>query len=725
MSAKALVEAIGALVIFLTLAGLGLFQVPSEDPTIEAGLQAQASAILAGFPDPPVLTVKGRTLIVEGLVQSQSERRAIEGALRDIKGMESLDSRLAVLPHVPNFTFSLRKDETGTKVTGYLSRRAASDALARRIGAPAGAIQIARGAPFEDWDPAVLTLAEAMAPLQRGEARLSAKGATITGEALWPADLRAVHAALDELPEGLNVTHDLSARDDGRPFLLVADSHPRRGVTLRGKLPPTVSEADLAAAFDNVQSVELTVGPVDPQDPDLALAMTGAVAVLARAEQGLALVSAGAVVLTNLHGGAELRAALDDLRADLPKGYSLDFTLLPASGPHPFWLQLDRRGETVQAQGYLPREFPPDWLANLRADGAGVVISPYPDTEGWLLTLDPVQDIFAEVIEGRLRLEERGLSLTAVLADPQSAQRVETHLALLPKGFVQQREFDLLDDGRTLKARLSYLPDTGMVLSGVLPADLDAFAAAGLLGLPAPEAALPMDEDAPLPRATALLAVIAPWLAEVEALSLSMSPDVINVEAVLSPGGDLPLFRDQIRAVLAQSDGLDLRQVARGALPPDGTRRWNAALAGTQVLLSGHWLPSLDFAPSVAECARQTRLAGAPRFLPGAARLASGAMASVNQLAAVARVCTGDGGLALRIESHTDNFGAASVNQRLSEQRARLLADALIRRGVPPERIKALGFGADDPVADNDTADGRALNNRTTLIWSKVAASRR
>ncbi len=65
------------------------------------------------------------------------------------------------------------------------------------------------------------------------------------------------------------------------------------------------------------------------------------------------------------------------------------------------------------------------------------------------------------------------------------------------------------------------------------------------------------------------------------------------------------------------------------------------------------------------------------------------------------------------VEGHTDNRGRADRNQSLSQERAQAVVDWLVRRGeVPAERLEARGFGSERPIADNDTAEGRASNRR-------------
>lgn len=71
--------------------------------------------------------------------------------------------------------------------------------------------------------------------------------------------------------------------------------------------------------------------------------------------------------------------------------------------------------------------------------------------------------------------------------------------------------------------------------------------------------------------------------------------------------------------------------------------------------------------------------------------------------------------LIVEISGHTDNVGEEYLNQRLSEARANTVRSFLIKKGIEPNRIKAVGFGETRPVASNDTPEGRQKNRRTQV----------
>jgi outer membrane protein OmpA-like peptidoglycan-associated protein len=74
------------------------------------------------------------------------------------------------------------------------------------------------------------------------------------------------------------------------------------------------------------------------------------------------------------------------------------------------------------------------------------------------------------------------------------------------------------------------------------------------------------------------------------------------------------------------------------------------------------------------------------------------------------------------VEGFTDNIGSIEVNQALSNARAKVVSEALQKRGVPAKRLKSVGLAFHRPVMSNSFEQGRALNRRAeiTLIDEKI-----
>jgi len=102
---------------------------------------------------------------------------------------------------------------------------------------------------------------------------------------------------------------------------------------------------------------------------------------------------------------------------------------------------------------------------------------------------------------------------------------------------------------------------------------------------------------------------------------------------------------------------------------------------------------------------------GSYELLPGARE----------RLAKVSGIVLAYSGLRVAVEGHTDSIGGDEYNRRLSEQRADAVRDYLVRQGISPDAITASGFGKSEPVASNDTPEGRQQNRRVELVVSGSA----
>ncbi|HKW56598.1 MAG TPA: OmpA family protein [Candidatus Acidoferrum sp.] len=86
------------------------------------------------------------------------------------------------------------------------------------------------------------------------------------------------------------------------------------------------------------------------------------------------------------------------------------------------------------------------------------------------------------------------------------------------------------------------------------------------------------------------------------------------------------------------------------------------------------------------------------------------------KLAKISGIVLAHPGLNLQIEGHTDSVGSDDFNQQLSERRADSVRDFLAEQGVPGSAITAKGLGKSQPVASNDTPEGRQRNRRVELV---------
>jgi OmpA-OmpF porin, OOP family len=101
------------------------------------------------------------------------------------------------------------------------------------------------------------------------------------------------------------------------------------------------------------------------------------------------------------------------------------------------------------------------------------------------------------------------------------------------------------------------------------------------------------------------------------------------------------------------------------------------------------------------------------RFESGKATIDSDSIGLLDRLIETALRCPSAN---IEVAGHTDSDGDDATNQSLSEKRAQAVADYLIKAGLPPDRLKAEGYGSSKPVADNDTDEGKAKNRRIEFV---------
>lgn len=181
------------------------------------------------------------------------------------------------------------------------------------------------------------------------------------------------------------------------------------------------------------------------------------------------------------------------------------------------------------------------------------------------------------------------------------------------------------------------------------------------------------------------------------------------------------------------NDALSLRTEARATYNIDEDF-WNyTALAGLNVVLGGHLKPAapvVEVAP-VPEVA-PTPVAPAPQEITEPLNMELRVFFDTNksnikaqykpEIAKVAEKLNEFPNATARIEGHTDNTGPRKLNERLSLARANSVKSALVSEfNIDASRLSTQGFAWDQPIADNKTKEGRAMNRR---VFAAISGSR-
>jgi len=302
---------------------------------------------------------------------------------------------------------------------------------------------------------------------------------------------------------------------------------------------------------------------------------------------------------------------------------------------------------------------------------------------------------------------------------------MDSALANAVGGTAITRDLIYLDDGSPSAWTLTYDAATGAQIEGRLPVGLgvdDLSQGLGVADIAGSVGTALEDEN--IGTSLDTLQIVATYLPEIETMTYAREGDLSVLDLVLSPGVDLDLVANDLAERLPADLGFALSPLED--FPVNGTTRTNAATGLDEAFSDGFWLPSFEFATDVDGCSAQTASVlerSQIGFLPGSARLDATSIRAINALAAVVLPCVSTD-LTLEIGGHTDATGDELENLELSQARAQAVQDALIARGVPTVAITAYGFGQSQPVADNETPEGRAANRRTDITWFAPGALR-
>ncbi|SMH40818.1 OmpA family protein [Maritimibacter sp. HL-12] len=368
---------------------------------------------------------------------------------------------------------------------------------------------------------------------------------------------------------------------------------------------------------------------------------------------------------------------------------------------------------SIAATGYAPTAALRDALA---ADLPAMADLPlgHGAPDGWATALGAGTAALAPLEEGSAALTGPTFTLAGVAATPFEDRDARAALDRLD-GFDTVVAIEVLDPG-IVDFNLGYDAGEGFRLDGIVPGSLGSDGIAAALG------GVSLEGDvgttyADLDGIERVLGGLGTRLGLLETFDLAASSDGISLSAAAMAGLDA----GTVSAALAESVGEETAlSVTAGDAPADGAERVNAATGRAQFAQGGIWMNAPDFEPSKAACtraARETVEAAPIRFVTGSAELDPVSLATVNDVAGIIHLCTRDAGMRVVIGGHTDAEGDDATNYALSLARARAVRDALAARGIAAGRMTAMGYGETEPVADNDTEEGRAQNRRTTFEW--------
>ncbi|WP_292023658.1 OmpA family protein [Maritimibacter sp. UBA3975] len=335
--------------------------------------------------------------------------------------------------------------------------------------------------------------------------------------------------------------------------------------------------------------------------------------------------------------------------------------------------------------------------------------------EGWSDIVTAGAGALEPLNEGSFALTGGKVILSGKAQTPDEAKAATTAISDLPDGIDPVTAIDVIDPG-VVAFELTFDAGEGLSVFGTVPETLQPTDMAEALGFD--EISGETNETFGLaPDLEDRLSALPPMLPDFESLTLTYADGNLSATGVAAPGLDPGYVEGRLGEALGE--GAEIA-VTAGRAPEDWITRTNRATQQGQVASAGFWVPDYDFEITKQACNDAAAKVQAGRqiaFVTGSAELDRASMSIINDMAGLLLHCTDKVGMRVTIGGHTDSQGDDNENYRLSVERAKAVRDALVERGVPPGRMQAIGFGETEPIADNETEDGRAANRRTTFEW--------
>ena len=688
--------------------------------------------------------VSGRDIDLVGTAQSLTEKATLVAAFESISGVRRVNSgRLHVLKTARPFAFGAVKSDTKVTYHGNIPNPQAQEALSDIIDAAGmNALEMAQGVPKGDWVGMVRQSLTALTQVDHGTLNITNTYAKLTGQVADFEILDDITAAMTRMPLGFSAEVDLTVPNTA-PFLFSAVQSGDR-VALTGHVPDFSTRDEFIGLLDNgTDALERANGMPDAHWPRVA----------ALGLEQLNTLLGGTLEMQDrvitLSGTASDPLAAEEVRAamrDLPNRYKA-IVNVEAVIVSPYVFTARSEKGQIHYDGLAPTR---KVVAQLRNDlgvaalGHATLANGMPDTN-WPEAVGRAALALRGLIDGNLQVSDHSISLHGIAANPMAAERVMAHLTALPDGYDLDVQLEHADDGKPLVMVLEFSETAGAIWTGKAPVAMglpqvtDAmgeFPTAGEWDV----STLPDNHDM-----MGRLEHIGNALGDFETASARVTADGTEFTGVLNIGRNVMDTTSRLSQTLG---GAALSIHPNPAEPIEGEERlYNGQ---KQVFRAGVWVREFeriasaqtqDTSPEQSEPTILTSFTHAAlqafpanrvncvenanallgdrriKFKNGSAELVDESQPKLDDIAVFVGKCVIDANMRLEIGGHTDNQGDSESNETLSAARAMAVLFALVDRGIDGDDLSATGFGDGNPIADNETAEGRSENRRTTFRW--------
>lgn len=699
------------------IAMLSWVAVQLEHEGIEAdlGRRTQDALARAGL-DWAAPNFSGRDGVLTGKAPNETDPVNALTKVRDTWGVRIAQGRTELVELVDNFTWSASSEGDGRLVlSGYVPSEEARKAVltaARNQFAKieiADGMKLARGAPDRDaWLSGALFGLSQLTQLKKGTAGLDGLNLSVVGEAATVPSYRSVKTALkSSLPGGIKLATEQIKPPVINPYTWTAKWAANQ-VLVTGYAPSEKVRDGLDAQAKKLFGKASIVNRADVADgapegwTDAASVALGQLALL---KIGTAdLKGKDLTFIGEAADEATAVAIRKALAANVPQSYKVNEQIkFPKSVPLPsggYVMAIAHDGSALEVSGFVPSEAARAALIDaVKARFPGQIVTDRTQIvagapEGWQQCIVAGLAAMPRLKSGKTVLSDRKLFVIGTTDDYGVAQTLPGDVKVAA-GQTCDATAEISFTGQTrtdLTWRAAHGADGAVLLDGEVPDETARVriveAAQRLFGNGKISDQMKI---APAPGGQWLVVALRglDQLARLKSGDASLKATELTVRGIASSEAIAGEVRNTLAKGLPQ--GFTGRDVIEVVVPD----------------------PRQQEADRCQELMRDATARGILQFARAKADLTPESTETLKELAEIANACLG---FRIGIEGHTDAEGTDDRNQRLSDRRARAVAEFLSRHGVDPNRLSAVGYGASRPISDNATEDGRAKNRRIEFI---------
>ncbi|MEQ8657873.1 MAG: OmpA family protein [Hyphomicrobiales bacterium] len=680
----------------LTLVLLTAIAVLVRGGSIEADLTARSLQMFEADGTPwASAALDGRDVTLSGTAPTLAARDAAMNAAQRVAGVFRIDTAgLDVLPLAEPYTLSLAVDPQSVTVTGSFPDGVTRASLLDDVRAVIGTktlvdeTTLARGAPIGFDDLASFAIA-GLPALDSGTISLDGSTLSITGDAATLDGYTAELARLAEPPSSLT-TGDIALNPPTvSPYTWSADAT-ESGVTLSGFVPDDATRSmilDAAASLGTVtDSMELGFGAPD--------GFADAAAALLTQMQTLDNAS-GSITDRDLtlSGDAADSTGYDAANAflsGLPTGFdSISGRIAPPIAD-PFITTLVKTGEGFSLSGVLPDETARavilDALGSESVIDTSTVARGAPENIAIGDLFTSIASSFRDLSNATATLTGAELVVTGTASSFSAATGAEAALTALGTDTLSVAA-DITPGPASPFNFGASVEDSAIALQGFVPdEEVREAILADLAALyPGRDVidGLTVADGAP----EGFLAMVQAGLRGLGRL-VSGNLQISDTNALISGDAYYQNSVDRIAETISSTAPQSFSLTAAiGTLDPPGIIFPQACQIQLRRLLSGNTI----------------------RFETGSAAINALSNGLLDRMVRILQSCPN---ATVEIAGHTDAQGSEEANLTLSQARAEAVSAYLADAGIPQNRLLAVGYGETDPIADNESEDGRAQNRR-------------